>query len=99
MLVCNLACDTGLTDKYTPCYSGPYIVHQQTKGGAYVLTELDGTFLHQGFAAFRLLPYKPRLPHDLHMDPDPTSVGDQGSETESNGSISADSESTDEWYP
>ena len=64
-----------------------------------MLTELDGTFLHQGFAAFCLLPYKPCLPHDLHMDPNSTSVGDQGSETESNSSISTDSKSADEWYP
>ncbi|TBU21359.1 hypothetical protein BD311DRAFT_782965 [Dichomitus squalens] len=62
VLVRNSARDAGLVDKYTPRYSGPYVVHRKTKGGSYVLTELDGTFLQQGFAAFRLLPYKRRLP-------------------------------------
>ena len=66
MLVRNSARDAGLSGKYTPRYTGPYVVDQITKGGAYVLQELDGTFLRQGFAAFRLLPYKPRIPRDLN---------------------------------
>ena len=53
----NPARDAGLEDKYTCRYSGPYIVHQQIRNEAYVLKELDGTFMRQGFASFRLLPY------------------------------------------
>lgn len=41
-------------------YLGPYEVHRRTKGGSYVLKELDGTFLRTSFAAFRLLPYHSR---------------------------------------
>ncbi|KAI1782609.1 hypothetical protein LXA43DRAFT_850984, partial [Ganoderma leucocontextum] len=73
VLVCNLACDAGLVDKYMPRYAGPYVVHRRTGHGAYVLTEMDETFLCQGYAAFRLIPYKPRLPRDLEADPEPDS--------------------------
>ncbi|KAI0323303.1 hypothetical protein GY45DRAFT_1349828 [Cubamyces sp. BRFM 1775] len=65
VLVRNSARDAGLSGKYTPRYTGPYVIDRITKGGAYVLRELDGTFLRQGFAAFRLLPYRPRLPKNL----------------------------------
>jgi hypothetical protein len=32
-------------------------VDRRTKGGSYVLREMDGTILRQGVAAFRLYPY------------------------------------------
>lgn len=32
-------------------------VDRRTKGGSYVLKEMDGTILRQGVAAFRLYPY------------------------------------------
>ena len=36
---------------------GSYEVDRRTKGGSYVLNEMDGTFLRQGIAAFQLYPY------------------------------------------
>ena len=97
ILVRNSARDAGLIDKYTPRYAGPYIVHHQTKYGAYVLTELDGTFLRQGYAAFRLIPYRPRLPRDLATDPVPDSVEDQDPGSNSQSTTSRSSVGTDEW--
>ena len=65
VLIRNSVCDTGLVNKYTPRYSGPYIIHRETKAGAYVVKELDGTFMRQAVASFRLLPYLPRVLGDL----------------------------------
>jgi len=41
-------------------YLGPVIVLGRNKGGAYVLSELDGTVFHRPTAAFRVIPYFPR---------------------------------------
>jgi hypothetical protein len=40
-------------------------LNRRTKGGSYVLKELDGSILKQGVAAFRLLPYVSR--HDKSL--------------------------------
>jgi hypothetical protein len=40
-------------------YIGPLIVVSRNYGGAYLLSELDGTVLHHPIATFRLLPYFP----------------------------------------
>ena len=39
----NSAKDKSLDRKYSPRYLGPYEVVRRTKGGSYVLEELDGT--------------------------------------------------------
>ena len=46
--------------KSKPRYLGPMVVVRRTKGGAYVLAELDGTVSLTRFAAFRIIPYFPR---------------------------------------
>ena len=46
--------------KSKPRYLGPMVVVRRTKGGAYVLAELDGTVSFTRFAAFRIIPYFPR---------------------------------------
>jgi len=57
VLVRNTAVEKELNRKTKPRYLGPYEVDRRTKGGSYVLKEMDGTFLRQGVAAFRLYPY------------------------------------------
>jgi hypothetical protein len=57
VLVQNTAVEKELNRKTKPQYLGPYEVDRHTRGGSYVLKEMDRTFLHQGVAAFRLYPY------------------------------------------
>jgi len=57
VLVRNSRVEKELDRKTKPRYLGPYEVQRQTKGGSYVLKELDGTPSRRAVAAFRLLPY------------------------------------------
>ena len=57
VLVRNTAVEKELNKKTKPRYLGPYEIDRRTKGGSYVLKEMDGTILRQGIAAFRLYPY------------------------------------------
>jgi len=57
VLVRNTAVEKELNKKTKPRYTGPLQVDRRTKGGSYVLREMDGTILRQGVAAFRLYPY------------------------------------------
>ncbi|KIN96984.1 hypothetical protein M404DRAFT_94934, partial [Pisolithus tinctorius Marx 270] len=43
--------------KTKPCYLGPMIIVQHTKGGSYILVELDGAVSKFHFATFCLYPY------------------------------------------
>ena len=97
VLIRNSRRDAGLSDKSSQRYFGPYQIHRQTQGGSYVLQELDGTFLRKGYAAFRLLPYRPRLQGSLHQIQSDSSNSDL--ESQSGSSSSDSSESSDEWEP
>lgn len=57
VIVRNSTVANSLDNKAKPRYLGPYEVDRRTKGGSYVLKELDGTFIRQSLAAFRLYPY------------------------------------------
>src|SRR5271154_2751846 len=46
-----------LNRKMCPRYLGPLIIVSCNDGGAYILSELDGTVLHRPVAAFRVIPY------------------------------------------
>ena len=75
VLVRNSRVEKELDRKTKPRYLGPFEVVRRTKGGSYVLKELDGTQSRRGVAAFRLLPYhsrdgKPLPPHELTLDQD-----------------------------
>jgi hypothetical protein len=65
----NTQIKKSLNRKMCTRYIGPLIVVSCNYGGAYILSELDGTVLHRPIAAFRLLPYFPRksipLPPDI----------------------------------
>jgi len=60
VIVRNSRFDKGLADKTKPRYFGPMVVIRRTKGGSYILGELDGTLSKLRFAAFRIIPYLPR---------------------------------------
>jgi len=60
VLVRNSRVEQELDRKTKPRYIGPYKIYRRTKGGSYVVAELDGTLSKRGIAAFRLLPYHPR---------------------------------------
>src|ERR1700743_452272 len=53
----NSAEDAGLKNKYRPWYLGLFVVVRRNQGGAYMLSEMDGTLSKLRFAAKRLIPY------------------------------------------
>ncbi|KAJ8463434.1 hypothetical protein ONZ45_g17581 [Pleurotus djamor] len=57
--------DGDLSAKHKPRYNGPMIVVRRTDGGAYVLSELDGTVSSLRFSASRVIPYFPRYRQPL----------------------------------
>lgn len=57
VIVRNLRIEMEHGRKTKPRYLGPYEVIRQTKGGSYILAEMDGHVMRQAYAAFRLLPY------------------------------------------
>lgn len=65
VLVRNMGIEKELDCKSKPRYLGPFEVVRQTKGGSYVLQELDGTIGRRGIAAFRIMPYISR--YDKHL--------------------------------
>lgn len=52
-----------------PRYTGPMIVMGRNRGGAYIVSEMDGATMHARIAAFRVIPYEARhkikLPENL----------------------------------
>ncbi|KIM37969.1 hypothetical protein M413DRAFT_30616 [Hebeloma cylindrosporum] len=60
ILVRNSCFDKGLTNKMKPRFLGPMVVIRKTKGGSYILEELDGALSKLRFAVFRLIPYLAR---------------------------------------
>ncbi|KAF5330092.1 hypothetical protein D9758_018819 [Tetrapyrgos nigripes] len=57
VLVRNSRVSNDLGRKAKPRWLGPYAIVRRTKGGSYVIRELNGAVLLQGIAASRLLSY------------------------------------------
>jgi hypothetical protein len=67
----NTAIEKNLDRKMFPRYFGPCVVIRRTKGGSYILAEMDGTLLRGKYGAFRILPHAARYHIDL-----PTEIKD-----------------------
>jgi hypothetical protein len=59
VLVRNSKVEYELSKKTKLRYLGPMIVVWHTKGGSYMLAELDGAISKLRFTAFRVIPYYP----------------------------------------
>src|SRR3984957_2910786 len=60
VLVRNSQIEKELSKKSKPRYLGPYEIVRQTKGGSYIIKELDGAISRRGVAQFRIIPYVAR---------------------------------------
>jgi hypothetical protein len=56
-----------LDRKAKPRYLGPMVVIRKTFGGAYTLSELDGSIWKSSVAAFRVIPYYARSFDNVNM--------------------------------
>jgi len=61
VLVCNSRIEKELNCKTKPRFLGPMVVVHHTKGGAYILAELNGAISRLRYTAFRIIPYLARF--------------------------------------
>lgn len=60
VLARNTKINLELNRKSKPKYLGPFVIVRRTKGGAYILAELDGSISKTRYAAFHIIPYHAR---------------------------------------
>ena len=93
VLVRNSQVEKELDKKHKPRYLGPFQIVRRTKGGSYVLKELDGTVSRRGVAHFRLLPYVPRAGvHLPQVEFEERSDDDEESDNDSDEDASSSNE-------
>lgn len=60
VLARNTRVEKELNRKTKHRYLGPLVVARRTKGGSYILADMDGSLYKNRFAATRVIPYHPR---------------------------------------
>src|SRR5882724_2112550 len=65
VLVHNSRIKKELNHKTKPHFLGPMVVVHHTKGGAYILVELNGAGSRLQYAGFRIIPYLARFPDHI----------------------------------